>query len=75
MNLYDEIREEMKDIPETATTIDDIFEGLSIAHALTPILRVHGTEGDRQVFLKFASIAIRGLEIADAEIEARKDDN
>ena len=75
MNLFDEICEEMKDIPEAATTIDDIFEGLSIAHALTSILRARGIEGDRQVFLKFASIAIRGLEIADAEIEARKNED
>ena len=74
MNIFDEIREDMKDIPEHTTTVDDVFLGIEIAHALTPVLRARGIEGDRQIFLKLAAIAIYGLEFVDAEIEAEADD-
>ena len=70
MNIFDEIRADMKGLPAAATTIDDVFLGIEIAAALTPVLRASGIEGDRHAFLKFASIAMRGLELVDAKIEA-----
>ena len=75
MNLYDEIREDMKDIHEFVTTVDESFEGLEVVFSLIPLLRVGGISAERNIFLHLASIAIRGLEIADAEIEARKNED
>ena len=70
MDIFDEIRADMKNLPEFATTIDDVFMGIEIAAALTPVLRASGIEGDRHAFLQLASIAMRGLELVDAEIRA-----
>ena len=75
MNLFDEIREDMKDIHELVTTVDEIFEGLKMVFALTPLLRAGGISAERRILLHLASIAISGLEIVDAEIEARKNED
>ena len=74
MTIFDEIREEMKGLPESTTTVDDVHMGLEIAQALTPMLRALGLEGNRHIFMKLAAIAVRGLELVDAEIEARKNE-
>ncbi len=74
MTIWDDIQAETVNVPTRLLSKEEVIEVMNLGVLLVPTMCVFGQEATRLILVKLAAVAVHGIEIIDAEIEADADD-